>query len=49
VVAHWLKDKYGVMQELLERGDRACVDRVTQAFLKMKKFGIATLNRAAGG
>jgi predicted 3-demethylubiquinone-9 3-methyltransferase (glyoxalase superfamily) len=52
----WLKDKYGVswqvtpagMRELLADGDRARVERVTQAFLKMKKFDIAELERVAG-
>ena len=52
----WLKDKYGVswqvvpkaMAELM-KGDPAKVDRVTQAFLKMKKFDIAELERAARG
>jgi predicted 3-demethylubiquinone-9 3-methyltransferase (glyoxalase superfamily) len=51
----WLKDKYGlswqiapaIMQELLDGGDRARLDRVTQAFLQMKKFDIAALKRAA--
>jgi predicted 3-demethylubiquinone-9 3-methyltransferase (glyoxalase superfamily) len=53
----WLKDKYGlswqispaVMRELLAGGDRARIERVTQAFLKMKKFDIAALERAAAG
>jgi predicted 3-demethylubiquinone-9 3-methyltransferase (glyoxalase superfamily) len=53
----WLKDKYGVswqispavMQELLGGGDKARIQRVTQAFLEMKKFDIATLKRAAAG
>ena len=53
----WLKDKYGlswqiaptVMQEFLDSSDRARIDRVTQAFLKMKKFDIAALERAAAG
>ena len=53
----WLKDKYGlswqispaVMQELLGGSDRARIDRVTQAFLKMKKFDLAALKRAAAG
>ncbi|MGH9354529.1 MAG: VOC family protein [Terriglobia bacterium] len=53
----WLKDKYGlswqitptIMQELLggqEQGKRA---RVTQAFLKMKKFDIDALRKAYEG
>jgi predicted 3-demethylubiquinone-9 3-methyltransferase (glyoxalase superfamily) len=37
------------MQELPGSGDRASIDRVTQAFLKMKKFDIAALKRAAAG
>jgi len=53
----WLKDKYGVswqvcpaaMQELLGGSDRARTERVTQAFLKMKKFDIAALKHAAAG
>jgi len=53
----WLKDKYGlswqitpaVMQELLGGGDKARIERVTQAFLKMKKFDIAEVKRAAAG
>lgn len=52
----WLKDKYGVswqivpskMNELMS-GDPARMQRVTQAFLKMKKFDIAELERAAEG
>lgn len=51
----WLKDKYGlswqvapaIMQDLISGNDKMRVDRVTQAFLKMKKFDIATLKRAA--
>ena len=53
----WLKDKYGlswqitpaVMQELLRGNDKERINRVTQAFLKMKKFDIAALTRAATG
>ena len=53
----WLKDKYGlswqitpvVLQELLGGSDKARIERVTQAFLKMKKFDIAALRRAAAG
>jgi predicted 3-demethylubiquinone-9 3-methyltransferase (glyoxalase superfamily) len=53
----WLKDKYGlswqiapvILGELLRGGDQARVERVTQAFLKMKKFDIAELKRAAAG
>ena len=53
----WLKDKYGVswqinpsdLQKIMESGDQAKIDRVTQAFLKMKKFDIAELEKAAKG
>ncbi len=51
----WLKDKYGVswqivptmMNEIMESEDKEKIARVTQAFLKMKKFDIATLAEAA--
>ena len=50
----WLKDKYGlswqivpaVMNEMLRDHDPAKLARVTEAFLKMKKFDIATLEHA---
>ena len=50
----WLKDKYGVswqivpsmMDELMTSGDKEKIARVTQAFLKMKKFDIKTLEDA---
>jgi predicted 3-demethylubiquinone-9 3-methyltransferase (glyoxalase superfamily) len=50
----WLKDKYGlswqitptVMNEMLASGDNERIARVTQAFLKMKKFDIDALKRA---
>ena len=50
----WLKDKYGVswqviptiMNEMLASGDKERIARVTRAFLKMKKFDIAALQRA---
>jgi predicted 3-demethylubiquinone-9 3-methyltransferase (glyoxalase superfamily) len=53
----WLKDRYGVswqivptmMDALLGSGDAAKIARVTEAFLKMKKFDIAALERAAEG
>jgi predicted 3-demethylubiquinone-9 3-methyltransferase (glyoxalase superfamily) len=53
----WLKDKYGVswqivptaMKEMMGKGDSAAQARVTQAFLKMKKFDIAELKRAYEG
>ena len=53
----WLKDKYGVswqivpdnMGELLSRGTQDEIRRVTEAFLKMKKFDIALLEKARLG
>ncbi|MGH6833246.1 MAG: VOC family protein [Methyloceanibacter sp.] len=53
----WLKDKYGlswqVVPELLFAmlldPDRKKAQRVTRAFLQMKKFDIATLQRAYAG
>ncbi|MBI4790212.1 MAG: VOC family protein [Chloroflexi bacterium] len=50
----WLKDKYGlswqitptVLGEMMEDGTREQIDRVTQAFLPMKKFDIAKLKQA---
>lgn len=52
----WLKDKYGIswqitpvaMNEMME-GTPEQVQRVTEAFLKMKKFDIATLQKAYEG
>lgn len=53
----WLKDRYGVswqinsaeMQRRLETGTPEEVDRVVQAFLKMKKFDLAALDKAYKG
>ena len=53
----WLKDKYSlswqitptIMNEMLGSGDAQKLARVTQAFLKMKKFDIAELKRAYQG
>lgn len=53
----WLKDKYGlswqiaptIMQELLGSDDKKRIERVTGAFLKMKKFDIGALKQAAAG
>jgi predicted 3-demethylubiquinone-9 3-methyltransferase (glyoxalase superfamily) len=53
----WLRDKYGVswqvtpaiMRDLLSGNDKKRVERVMQAFLKMKKFDIAALKGAAAG
>jgi predicted 3-demethylubiquinone-9 3-methyltransferase (glyoxalase superfamily) len=52
----WLKDKYGVswqivpsiMGEMMTSGDKEKIARVTQPFLKMKKFDIAELKKAYG-
>ena len=53
----WLKDKYGFswqivprsMNEMMGTGTPEQVARVTEAFLKMKKFDIATLEKAFQG
>lgn len=53
----WLKDKFGlswqvtptVMDEMLKDADEKKVARVTEAFLKMKKFDIAKLKEAYEG
>jgi predicted 3-demethylubiquinone-9 3-methyltransferase (glyoxalase superfamily) len=53
----WLKDQYGVswqivpsvMGEMMSKGSKEQTARVTQAFLKMKKFDIATLKEAYEG
>ncbi|WP_285057332.1 VOC family protein [Pedobacter ginsengisoli] len=53
----WLKDKYGVswqitstlIDEVFRNGTREQIDRVTQAFLPMKKIDVATLQRAYDG
>lgn len=53
----WLKDKFGVswqiapteMNELMTKGTKEQIDRVTQAFLPMKKFDIAKLKAAFEG
>jgi predicted 3-demethylubiquinone-9 3-methyltransferase (glyoxalase superfamily) len=53
----WLKDRYGVswqvtptaMGEMLERGMPEEIDRVTKAFLPMKKFDLAKLKTAYEG
>jgi len=50
----WLKDKYGVswqivpkvMNEMMRNGTKEQINRVTQAFLPMKKFDIAKLKQA---
>lgn len=53
----WLKDKYGlswqivpaIMDEMMQSKDPERLARVTQAFLAMKKFDIAALQRAYDG
>lgn len=53
----WLKDKYGlswqivptIMDSMMEDQDPERLARVTQAFLKMKKFDLAALQRAYEG
>lgn len=53
----WLKDKYGVswqivpsdMDEMLSKGTPEQIDRVTRAFLSMKKFDLAELEKAFVG
>lgn len=53
----WLKDKFGVswqvvpmaMNAMMASGDQEKINRVTQAFLQMKKFDIAALEWAYKG
>ncbi len=53
----WLKDKYGLswqiaptgMDEMMQSGDKEKMARVTEAFLKMKKFDLAQLKKAYEG
>lgn len=53
----WLKDRYGFswqivptrMEEMLRGNDQRRIDRVTQAFLVMKKFDLAKLEEAYQG
>jgi len=53
----WLKDKFGLswqivptaMEEMMKDKDQQKLSRVTEAFLKMKKFDIAALKRAYQG
>jgi predicted 3-demethylubiquinone-9 3-methyltransferase (glyoxalase superfamily) len=53
----WLKDRYGlswqiiptIMNQMMGSGDPEKLNRVTKAFLKMKKFDITTLERAFNG
>ena len=56
-VCGWLKDKFGVswqvtptgLDEMLRDRDTEKVERVTNAFLKMKKFDIGELKKAYEG
>ena len=53
----WLKDKYGVswqivpaaMDKMMAKGSKEQIARVTEAFLKMKKFDIRELEKAYKG
>jgi predicted 3-demethylubiquinone-9 3-methyltransferase (glyoxalase superfamily) len=53
----WLKDKFGLswqvvptaMDEMMSKGTREQIDRVTQAFLPMKKLEIEPLEKAYEG
>ena len=53
----WVKDRYGlswqvfpdVMMKMLADPDRKKADRVTKAFMQMKKFDLATIERAYAG
>ena len=53
----WLKDRFGLswqvvpdeMDDMLATNDQAKIARVTEAFLKMKKFDLAKLREAAAG
>jgi predicted 3-demethylubiquinone-9 3-methyltransferase (glyoxalase superfamily) len=53
----WLKDRFGLswqvaptaMDEMMQSGTKEQIARLTQAFLKMKKFDIAELKKAYEG
>jgi len=53
----WLKDQFGLswqvwptaIGEMMKNGTREQIDRITQAFLPMKKFDLATLQQAFEG
>ncbi len=53
----WLKDKFGVswqivptaMNDMMANGSKEQIEKVTQAFLKMKKFDIKKLEEAYNG
>jgi len=52
----WLKDKYGLswqitsaeMEAMMQQGSQDMIDRLTQAFLPMKKIDIAKMKAAVG-
>ena len=52
----WLKDKYGLswqinsaeMQTMMQQGTQDEIDRITQAFMPMKKTDIAKIKAAVG-
>jgi predicted 3-demethylubiquinone-9 3-methyltransferase (glyoxalase superfamily) len=53
----WCRDKFGLswqvspreMDEMMQKGTREQIDRITQAFLPMKKLDIAKLRKAYEG
>jgi len=53
----WLKDKYGfswqivptAMDDMMREGSKEQIARLTEAFLKMKKFDIESLEQAYKG
>ncbi|MBI2029603.1 VOC family protein [Candidatus Gottesmanbacteria bacterium] len=53
----WLKDKFGIswqivpsgMEEMMKKGSKEQIARVTKSFLKMKKFDITKLKQAYEG
>ena len=53
----WVKDQFGIswqiipkmMEELLSNGTEEELERITEAFLKMKKFDIVALEKAKNG
>ena len=53
----WCKDRFGVswqvspivLDEVMTSDDQAAIDRVTQAFLPMKKLDVAAIEKAAKG
>jgi predicted 3-demethylubiquinone-9 3-methyltransferase (glyoxalase superfamily) len=57
VACGWLKDKYGLSWQIVPKAlfamlsgpDREKIKRVTKAFMQMKKFDIAALERAYAG